>query len=234
MGKLPQPGRVKTRLCPSLSPDEAAAVHNLFLQHTLARLQASGLPLAKVILCFDPPDADPREYVAIKGVGLLPQSTGNLGDRLVAVTRELGQDHPILFLGCDSPDLPEAHLADALARLRRGEQIVLGPCDDGGFWCLGVAAGLDLRPVVEGVEWSSGRELKQTSDKAKKTSLSVGLSPPWSDVDRPADLATLWERLSRDETPAARRLAQGLALAIGEKTRGRLFADGPRPDTDRL
>lgn len=208
MGKLPQPGRVKTRLCPPLTPEQAAGVHELFLRHTLHRLleTAPAADIGRVILCFDPPDAAPKvlQSFAMAGeVGFLPQGPGNLGDRLTMAADKVAG--PVLFLGCDSPDLPLTHLIFAGRCLCKGRKIVLGPCDDGGFWCLGVAPGVDLRPVLAGVEWSSGGEMEQVRRNAEAAGLSVDLAPPWYDIDRPADLTTLWNRLEDD--PLAQRLA---------------------------
>ena len=224
MGKLPAAGRVKTRLVPPLSFEQAADVHGIFLRHTLERLADAGLDVA---LCFDPPDAGGamrERYAALSPkLSFHPQSGGDLGDRLVAAVETLGKESAVLFLGCDSPDVPEGHLCDALARLRIGADLVIGPCDDGGYWCLGVAAGVDLRPVVEGVKWSSGRELEQTRRNALAAGLSVADAPAWSDVDRPADLATLADRLRQDADPAAAKLLRLLNNALpGDVLQGQL------------
>ncbi len=128
----------------------------------------------------------------------LPQGVGNLGDRICDAYDVSGTHGPVLFVGSDSPDLPDNHLAAAGQLLSTDRQIVLGPCDDGGYWCLGVGGGVDLRQVIDGVAWSSGLELKQTRQNALAASLVVEDAPAWSDVDRPADLAALFQRISAD------------------------------------
>ena len=148
-----------------------------------------------------------QRYAAVSPkLSFHPQGGGDLGERLVAAAETLGKESAVLFLGCDSPDVPDGHLWDALAQFQMGADVVIGPCDDGGYWCLGVAAGVDLRPVVEGVEWSSGRERGQTRTNALAAGLAVADAPPWNDVDRPDDLATLYARLAGD--PASQRLRE--------------------------
>lgn len=228
IGKLPEPGRVKTRLSPPLTPEQAAAIHDLFLRHTLEQLleHGSSLGLERVVLCFDPPDADPGTYRRYEK--LLPdipgriefhrQASGNLGDRLIAAAEDLGGDRALLFLGADSPDVPVQHVAQALRRLD-GHDLALGPTDDGGYWCLGVGPGVNLRPVLAEVEWSSGREREQTLNNAVAAGLSVGGVSGWFDVDHPGDLATLWERIGDDDTPHSRRLGHLLLNVLRESQR---------------
>ncbi len=215
MGKLPAAGRVKTRLTPTLSPEAAAQVHQLFLQHTLGRLATcvgEGLLRASVF-CFDPPDAgDAARDLTGDRAAVLAQAPGDLGDRLHAARAAV--DGPALFFGCDSPDVPRAHVAAAVATMA-GVDLVLGPCADGGFWCMGVADGVEIEGIMAGVPWSSGRELAAVRANAAAAGLRVAEAPAWSDVDRPADLAILWARLATapESTPAA-ALRDGLARLV--------------------
>lgn len=218
MGKLPSAGRVKTRLCPPLSHEQAAAVHGAFLRSTLEQLlfasQSGGVD--RVVWCFDPPDQhEAVEAFLRKGefpakLDLLPQSAGDLGDRLIAAAKQI--EGPVLFLGCDSPDLPDGHLEAAVERLRTGAPIVLGPCDDGGFWCLGVGKRVDLQRVLTEIDWSSGRELRQVHERAMASGYQVADAPGWRDVDRAADLANLWFTLP--DSPVGRRLGRDLSHAL--------------------
>ena len=244
MAKRPTAGRVKTRLCPPLTPEQAAAVHAVFLRTTLRRVADVA---EKTVWCFDPPDdhdaasafleqlappsagsrgpwsarrdsgdprrADPGPRLP-RNVNLLPQGTGDLGDRLIAAADAIGGS--VLFLGADSPDLPDGHLESQISNFR--SQIALGPCDDGGFWCLSVGAGVGLRPVLAGVEWSSGRELRQVRDNARAAGLAVADAPAWRDVDRPGDLATLC-RTCGDP------LRRDLRAALGDRLFDRLAND---------
>lgn len=221
MAKLPEPSRVKTRLVPPLTPEQASAVHELFLRRVLGRLcdlSRRGSVLMTT-LAFDSPTGgvrtDEQAFVLARSVGpvsVILQADGDLGERLTAVhERPAAEGCRSIILGADSPDLPDAHLEGAIALLN-AHDLVLGPCDDGGFWCLGVAAGVDLRPVLADVEWSSGREMAQVRHNAEAAGLSVGLAGAWYDVDRPTDLAKLIVRLEGD--PGGRPLLEALASLL--------------------
>ena len=221
MAKLPEPGRVKTRLTPALSPEQAAAVHGVFLLETLRRLRGKS---CHVTLCYDPPDGQIGRWAG-NGVMTLPQTSGDLGDRLAAAAEEHGG--PVLFLGCDSPDLPEEHLQAAIAltsprvRSKHDADVVIGPCDDGGFWCLGINnEDLDLDDLFTEVSWSSGEELEQVRSNAIAAGMTVTTAPPWRDVDRPPDLANLSRALS---APQAAQTAATLRTALAAAVRADLL-----------
>lgn len=205
LSKFPEPGRVKTRLTPALSPEAAAAVHRVFLLHLLRRMQQ--WDAGDVYVCFDPPDRQ-RDFAELLGLPvnrLFPQSSGDLGARLAAAGWHLaGRYDRIVFFGIDSPDLPRPTLGDA--------DVTLGPTADGGYYFVAVRASLDFTRLFERIDWSSGRERAQTVERARSLGYTVDLYRPWDDVDHPADLQRLIERLSRSPDPADRRLLAELSI----------------------
>src|SRR3954464_9115370 len=76
MAKSPVPGRVKTRLCPPCSPEEAAAVAAAALAETLDAVAACHADRKIVAL-----DGEPGEW-APAGFELIEQCRGSLADRL--------------------------------------------------------------------------------------------------------------------------------------------------------
>lgn len=239
LAKYPHPGRVKTRLTVgqgAIRPETAARVHGLFLLRTLHRFAA--LMPRRLVLAFDGGGDSTEasrarfgELVAeVPGVILIPQSAGDLGDRLASAHQALGAEgDPVLFFGVDAPDLPESHLGKAAQALTRGEEgdadAVLGPTDDGGYWTLGirqpVAARGDsqgragLRTVLQGVPWSSGRELAVTLERLGRNGYRVSLGETWQDVDHPSDLQGLLRRLaSVNARPDDRAFARDLLRVL--------------------
>jgi rSAM/selenodomain-associated transferase 1 len=212
MAKFPQPGQVKTRLVPPLSPDEAAQLQRAFIGHVMGRL--ARLEPTELVMCFDPPQAARAmaQLVGASATRYLAQTPGDLGARLEAAAREFSKWYGrLLFLGVDSPDVPATHIAQA-ADLLAHKEIVLGPCDDGGFWCLGLQRHIDLKLLFEGVDWSSGREREQTAQRAAEIDCSCALADPWDDVDRPDDLQRLVSRLSQSADEDDRRLLASLSF----------------------
>ena len=197
--KVPVAGRVKTRLCPPLTLDQAAGVQGALLRHLAGRLPDA-------IFCHDPADGDLSPWVG--AAATMPQGGGDLGDRLVDAAGRLPNQR-LLFMGADAPDVPE----DALAAVRDDPaELTIAPTDDGGFWCLGTAPGVDLRRLFAGVEWSSGREYGQVMANAADLNLRPAVGQRWRDVDDADDLRALLARLSSTSP-----LAQDLALLTKDK-----------------
>jgi hypothetical protein len=217
MAKYPTPGRVKTRLTPDLTPDQAAAVHACFLRHLVTRL--ARLNPAELVLCFDPPDqasAFPALFDAATTLTFLPQSSGDLGARLAAAHANLAQHHPhVLFLGVDSPDVPLGHLFKA-AELAEAAPVSLSPTSDGGYWSLGLHATVDAADLLDGIPWSSGSEAVATLAAAERLQLPSATGLMWDDVDHPPDLRRLIARLRQSDTPVDRTLLSNLRHALPE------------------
>jgi rSAM/selenodomain-associated transferase 1 len=207
MTKLPVAGKVKTRLTPQLSPQQAAQVHAVFLRHVATRLATFG----ELVICFDPPDAEPalRDIVQLDA-RYVRQCDGDLGARLAAAFRELNASK-LLFFAIDSPDLP-LHWVTRLTELLDRRDVVIGPCEDGGYWSLGAKRGVDVDSLLSGIEWSSGRELAQTIGRARTLGYSVGVGETWDDVDRPEDLRRLVLRLRKSDNTGDMQLLDQLSF----------------------
>lgn len=220
MAKRPIPGRVKTRLTPTFSPQQAAQAHAAMLECVLARL-ATHLP-GQHFLALDsqtvPPNQphDPAlDYELPQAFHIIDQGTGDLGDRITHVWQALNQG-PAVFFGVDSPDLPTQTLTtlwDALAPA----DAVIGPVDDGGYWCL--AAQQLPPPLLASIDWGTPAVYHQTHQAARDAGLTLTDLDPWHDVDDPADLLALQYRIKPTHEPALTRLRQRLDRITQDTTR---------------
>ena len=197
IAKAPVPGRVKTRLCPPYTPDEAAALAEASLADTLEL--ALALPVRRRILVLD---GDPGPWLP-PGVEVVPQCGGGLDERLAhAFTLDAG---PSLLIGMDTPQAAYADLAPALAGdAWRNADAYLGPAADGGFWALGLA-----RPdpeLLRGVPMSTATTGREQRRRMVECGLSVVELPVLRDVDTAADVAEVAARApgSRFARAAAR------------------------------
>jgi hypothetical protein len=113
---------------------------------------------------------------------------------------------PVVFVGADMPHLAPELLDEAFDALTRTD-VVLGPCEDGGYYLIGLAA---ERPrLLDGVRWSTEHTLADTVARAQAHRLSVHLTPESFDVDELADL----RRLARLPDLEGRCPATAAALA---------------------
>ena len=129
IAKAPVPGRVKTRLCPPCTPQQAARLARAALADTLAACDAA---------------TGGRRVLALEGEpdGLLPpgwevvtQRGGGLAERLANAFHDVGG--PVLLVGMDTPQVTADQLRAGLAGFARAEA-VFGPAHDGGFWAIGL------------------------------------------------------------------------------------------------
>lgn len=128
LAKAPVAGRVKTRLCPPLTHEQAAQVAAAALEDTLDAVRA--VPAARRVLVLD-------GAYDVPGFDVQPQRGGPMPERLAAAFDDCDPGLPTLLVGMDTPQLTPQLLAQAVAAL--GEHpAVLGLAEDGGWWALGL------------------------------------------------------------------------------------------------
>jgi rSAM/selenodomain-associated transferase 1 len=194
VAKEPAPGRTKTRLTPPLSPNEATALYECFLRDTLELVR--GVPEVQPVVAFLPAEA--RAYFAhlAPDFELLEQQGQDLGTRLDhALTVYLSKGYQrVAIMNSDGPNLPASYLVKAFVALERETDVVLGPCDDGGYYLIGVK-----RPVprlLREVRMSTPDVMADTMALAAEEGLAVELLPEWYDVDTADTLARIAEELA--------------------------------------
>jgi rSAM/selenodomain-associated transferase 1 len=210
--KEPRPGRVKTRLSPPLSPEEAAQLYHSFLQDILEEM--ARVPAVRLALAFSPPGAQGFfRSQAFPGADLFPQEGADLGERMArAFARGFAEGFgPVLLRGSDVPDLAAAVVSEAREVLAAGQaEVALGPCPDGGYYLVGLS---EPQPsLFQGPAWSSGTVLTDTLRLARELGLRVHLLPPWTDIDTSADLLAFLHRPRSAPEPGWRSFQEARRL----------------------
>jgi len=214
--KAPVPGQVKTRLCPPLTPDEAASLHGSFVLDALER--SRGVAKMDRILACDPSS----HHVFFKimeerqGVRLVDQMGEGLGARMSRACTDAFTEgyRQALIVGSDLPTLQPSVYTQAVGLLAQHD-LVLGPAHDGGYYLLGL--GRPVPELFEEIPWSTDQVLALTQRKADSLGLKTALLPPCRDVDRIEDVVTLIEEegLATGRTnPTATRLSKRTAGAL--------------------
>ena len=194
VAKRPAAGQTKTRLCPPLASAEAAALYECFLRDTLDLMRQVG-GVARGI-GYLPIDAAGYFHQLAPDMALTPQCGSGLGerlDRLLASALASGAGQAVV-MDSDSPTLPAAYVSAAFAALDGPADVVLGPCDDGGYYLIGMK-----RPqprLLREVQMSTPFVVRDTLALTQELGLSVELLPRWYDVDTAAELDRLRAELS--------------------------------------
>jgi uncharacterized protein len=219
MTKAPQAGRVKTRMVPPLTPDEAAELNKCFLRDTAAAIafacrrrpaadahasRSEAATTARGIAVYTPVGAESAyDGVLPADFSLLSQRGDKFGERLYFAVEDLlkcGFDS-VCLIDSDSPTVPAENFAEAVELLSASDDgVVLGPSDDGGYYLIGVKK--PHRHLFEQINWSTERVLKQTIQRATETGLEVQLLPIGYDVDDGESLRRLCNELLADTTSA--------------------------------
>lgn len=175
LAKQPVAGRVKTRLCPPLTPQGAADVATAALEDTLDVVR--GVDVARRVLVLDGTYAAP-------GFAIQPQRGGPMPERLAAAFDDTDQGLPTLLIGMDTPQLSRALLQQAVDALATRPS-VLGLAPDGGWWALGLQ-----RPdgrLLAGVPTSRDDTGALQQARLEQAGLAPYLLPQLRDVDTVAD-----------------------------------------------
>ncbi|HLU55627.1 MAG TPA: DUF2064 domain-containing protein [Pseudonocardia sp.] len=192
LAKAPEPGRVKTRLCPPATPEQAADLAAAALLDTIDA--AAGVPGADLVVAFTGRLAGAARggelTAALRGARVLPQRGDALGERIAAAhadTAAVLPGRPTLQLGMDTPQADAALLAACLDRLRAPRtDAVLGLAADGGWWALGLRDPRAAR-LVAPVPTSRADTGERTLRALRDGGLRVGLLAELTDVDTAAD-----------------------------------------------
>ncbi len=194
VAKRPAPGRTKTRLTPPLSPEQAAALYECFLRDTLDLVRR--LSDVAPAIAYLPAEEQAYFEALAPDFELLLQEGDDLGERLDnALTRLLvtGYQH-VAIMNSDGPTLPLACMTGAFDALAGGSDVVLGPCDDGGYYLIGLKQ--PAPRLLREVRMSTPDVLADTLAIAAEDGLTVELLPTWYDVDDAESLERLKAELA--------------------------------------
>lgn len=191
--KKPEPGQVKTRLIPALKPSDAAWLYLAFLTDLTEELLDGPYRLR---FSWAVPEGEPLPSHA--GIASERQAEGDLGERLYqAFAAGLATAPAMVVVGSDQPELERRTVEAAFTQLETGREMVLGPSADGGYYLIGLrAAALDRR-LFAAIPWSTGEVFAATLERAREAGIEPARLPMGHDIDTPADLDALVERLAR-------------------------------------
>jgi rSAM/selenodomain-associated transferase 1 len=191
--KRPLAGRVKTRLCPPLLPEEAAELALAMLDETMEKCLRLG-EMATTIRAGDAEDvAWFRSRFPAAG-SVEPQRGGDLGARLADHFEECAREERFaswVVVGTDAPQVPGERIEEAHRALEGGADLVLGPDLGGGYYLVGLRRS-EPRLFLD-VPMSTSDMCARTIDLARELGMSVQALDREFDVDLPEDL----ERLAR-------------------------------------
>ncbi|GAA2795411.1 TIGR04282 family arsenosugar biosynthesis glycosyltransferase [Saccharopolyspora taberi] len=206
VAKAPVPGQAKTRLCPPLTPAQAAEVAAASLLDTLDAVTATpGVrPVAAMTGDLGAATGGGALRAALRSWTVLGQRGETFGQRLAAAHADTSAalpGVPVLQVGMDTPQVTADLLTDACSRLATADA-VLGLAEDGGWWAVGFR---DPRhsALLEDVPTSRDDTGSRTLAALRQRGLRVEPLPRLSDVDTVEDAARVAELVPRSRFAAS-------------------------------
>ena len=194
--RVPELGRVKTRLAGKLSQESVLRLYRRFVEDILDTLSTREYAL---VICYDPPEGRLKMVSWLgSGYNLMPQRGATLGERMENALTDVfsrGVDQAIL-IGSDFPDLPAAIIDEAFQGLET-RNLVVGPAIDGGYYLIGFNAGSFLPEIFHGLPWGTQFVFENTAVLAEKNNLRMYILPEWQDIDTYDDLKAFFFRAKK-------------------------------------
>ena len=212
--KPPLPGRAKTRLAEEIGPAQAARVAEALLRDTIALCEslAERFPDddTRLVLAY----TDRRDWFtpALSADWRLIEQRGeDLGERIENALADLdpAPDDRTLFIGMDCPQMPAERVQEAFDELDDANA-VLGPCDDGGYYLIGVRGGIP-EGLLRKVRWSTAEAMGDTVAALEAANMTVARLLPGYDVDTADDLQRLAREMAADGLDRLANLTKALA-----------------------
>ncbi len=178
--RLPEKGKVKTRIASSLGQDAALVIYKEMTDITLQMV--SNLAM-QVYLFYEGglPDLSNRK----PSFQYLSQPPGNLGEKMHHAFEITLQKHKkAIIIGSDCPALTVADVNEGNSKLDTTD-IVIGPSADGGYYLLGCKE--VIPPLFKNIHWSSSSVLDDTIDIIKSQHRNYYLLRTLNDIDVEAD-----------------------------------------------
>lgn len=206
VAKRPAPGQTKTRLSPPLTPELASALYECFLLDTLDHVRR--VKNTQHVIAYLPHEEQEYFQRFAPNFELIPQEGYDLGERLDnALTCYLARGYKrVVIMDSDSPTLPSDYLAQAFESLSDGADVTLGPCDDGGYYLIGIKK--TSPRLLREVRMSTPTVATETIALAEHDGLRVRLLPTWYDVDDATSLMRLTKELESLDSQVAIRTRQ--------------------------
>jgi len=204
MAKAPRPGKVKTRLSPPLTAEQAAALNICFLRDTSRNIANVAAASEASGLVSYTPVGDERLFDGLLPVGfrLVAQRGDGFGERLLAAAEDILACGfgAVCLINSDSPTLPTTALRHAVEELNRpGDRIVLGGSSDGGYYLIGMKAP-HPEPFTS-IHWSTSSVYAETVAAIARAGVELIEIPVWYDVDDGETLKLLQDELLRSIPP---------------------------------
>lgn len=193
--RVPEKGRVKTRLARSLSDTFVLELYKGFAGDTLDALGDAG---DKILYFWPPEKGNVLEVWLGRNYSFSPQQGENIGEKMSNAFVETFRKGytSVLLIGSDIPELTQSVVLRAYEILST-KDAVIGPAKDGGYYLIGFQKDKFSKIVFNKIDWSTRHVLNQTIKAMDLASIQYELLGELHDIDTPEDLDALAGRAQK-------------------------------------
>jgi uncharacterized protein len=213
--RLPERGKVKTRLGESIGAEKALAVYEAMLHDVLQSIGNSTDDTAIEVAWAPTESANGEALRRAFGDHLLAMQTGaNLGERLAMAFSERFFFHraeKIIAIGVDDPTLTRETIDHAFGLLESCEWVI-GPAHDGGYYLIG-CRGASFKPAIfVDMPWGTDAVMRLTVQRIREWEQTLTILPAHYDIDVIDDLKRFASE-TRDSEAELPRLLRAWGMA---------------------
>jgi rSAM/selenodomain-associated transferase 1 len=200
--RVPELGRVKTRLAASIGADKALAIYEAMLRELLGRIGGSTQETEIEVMWAPTENANGELLRGAFGDRAVAMQTGEtLGDRLAMAFSErffFHRTQKIIAIGVDDPRLTRDIIDHAFGLLDSVEWTI-GPAIDGGYYLIGCRAAAFDSAIFSDIEWGTSSVLSTTMSRIRERESTVAVLPHRYDIDVLEDLQRFMKEHPDDE-----------------------------------
>jgi rSAM/selenodomain-associated transferase 1 len=189
--RLPEPGRVKTRLARDIGDERALILYEAMLRDTFRSIGEATESLEIEVMWAPTPSANGDAlHRAFGNLPLAMQTGATLGDRLSMAFSErffFHRTQKIVAIGVDDPSLSRELIEHAFTLLDSCEWVV-GPAADGGYYLIGCRAAAFNPDAFVDIAWGTESVFSATLAKIRSWTSTVAVLPERRDLDAGEDL----------------------------------------------
>lgn len=181
--KIPQAGKVKTRLQPQCTEEQAAEIAKVLLELTIENAVKNWPSEVVVSVWPNQANAYIDSLAAKYPITVDYQISGDLGEKMSSVLNKYAWHGAIL--GSDVPHLNPDTICSAYLALSSNKNII-APSKDGGYYLIGFA---EPRPeMFDGPNWGEPTVLETTMTMARQHQVKIETLAAEQDIDNWDDL----------------------------------------------
>ncbi|QRN84780.1 TIGR04282 family arsenosugar biosynthesis glycosyltransferase [Clostridia bacterium] len=192
--KIPEIGKVKTRLVPFLTKEICVELQTAFIKDIYDSIREMGIDI--IISYAGAGDLEVLKNIVHNDIQFIKQEGQDIGEKMYhAIASALEDYNKVILIGSDIPLIHKTDLEKAF-NILEDKEMVISPTFDGGYYLIGMKT--ENHDIFK-IEYSKSSVFEKTIENMESLGLSYGIGNILLDIDDREDLIRLYNALKSDE-----------------------------------